>query len=45
MKKVKAGKYSFTDACWSNISEKAKDMINALLTLNPESRPSAEQAL
>ena len=45
MKKVKLGKYSFADACWSNISEKAKDLINKLLTLNPESRPSAETAL
>jgi len=45
MKKVKLGKYSFTDACWSNISDKAKDLINKLLTLDPDHRPSAEQAL
>lgn len=45
MKKVKLGKYSFTDACWSNISDKAKDLINKLLTLDPDQRPSAEAAL
>jgi len=45
MKKVKLGKYSFSDACWSNISDKAKDMINKLLTLDSDARPSAEDAL
>jgi calcium-dependent protein kinase len=45
MKKVKLGKYSFSDACWANISDKAKDLINKLLTLDPDRRPSAEVAL
>jgi len=31
MKKVKLGKFSFADACWSNVSDKAKDFISKLL--------------
>lgn len=45
MKKVRVGKFSFSDPCWSNISEKAKDLITKLLTYDPEQRPSAEEAL
>jgi serine/threonine protein kinase len=45
MKKVRAGKFSFTDQCWSSISDKAKDFITKLLTYDIEQRPSAEQAL
>ena len=45
MKKVRIGKFSFSDPCWSNISDKAKDLISQLLTYDPEKRPSAEQAL
>lgn len=45
MKKVKAGRFSFDDKCWSNISDKAKDFITQLLTYKPENRPTAEQAL
>ncbi len=43
MKKVKIGKFSFADACWSQISDKCKDFISQLLTYDPEKRPSAEQ--
>jgi hypothetical protein len=32
MKKVRAGKFSFDDACWKNISANAKDFIKQLLT-------------
>jgi calcium-dependent protein kinase len=28
MKKVRIGKFSYSDPCWANISDKAKDMIN-----------------
>ena len=42
MKKVRAGKFSFSDACWSQISDKAKDFISKLLTFDYEQRPSAE---
>jgi calcium-dependent protein kinase len=45
MKKVRVGKFSFTDPCWSNISDKAKDLITKLLIYDPEQRPSAEDAL
>jgi calcium-dependent protein kinase len=45
MKKVKIGKFSFSDACWSNISDQAKDLITKLLTYDIDKRPSAEQAL
>jgi calcium-dependent protein kinase len=45
MKKVRIGKFSFSDPCWANISDKAKDLITQLLTYDPEKRPSAEEAL
>jgi calcium-dependent protein kinase len=45
MKKVKAGKYSFDIPEFKNISEKARDFISKLLTVDPEKRVSAEQAL
>ena len=45
MKKVRVGKFSFSDACWSNISDKAKNLISKLLTYDPETRPAAEEAL
>jgi len=45
MKKVRIGKFSFSDPCWNNISDKAKDLITQLLTYDPEKRPSAEEAL
>ena len=45
MKKVRVGKFSFADPCWSNISDKAKDLISKLLTYDKDKRPSAEEAL
>jgi calcium-dependent protein kinase len=45
MKKVRIGKYSFSEACWQNISAKAQDLISKLLTYDPDQRPSAEEAL
>jgi len=45
MKKVKIGKFSFSDSCWTNISDKAKDFITKLLTYDPEKRPTAQEAL
>ena len=45
MKKVRVGKFSFSDPCWANISDKGKDLISQLLTYDPDKRPSAEQAL
>ena len=45
MKKVRIGKFSFSDPCWNNISDKAKNLITKLLTYEVEHRPSAEEAL
>ena len=45
MKKVRIGKFTFSDPCWSNISDKAKDLISQLLTYDPDKRVSAEKAL
>ena len=45
MKKVKIGKFSFSDPVWATISDNAKDFITQLLTKDQEKRPSAEQAL
>jgi len=36
MKKVRAGKFSFSDPCWAQISEKAKDFISKLLIYDIE---------
>jgi hypothetical protein len=32
MKKVKIGKFSFSDPVWNSISDNAKDFISKLLT-------------
>lgn len=45
MKKVRIGKFSFSDPCWNNISDKAKNLITKLLTYEVADRPSAEEAL
>ena len=45
MKKVKIGKFSFSDPCWSSISDKAKDFITQLFTYDISKRISAEEAL
>lgn len=45
MKRVKTGKFSFTDPCWEQMSDNAKDFITQLLTLNHDKRPSAAEAL
>jgi len=45
MKKVRIGKFSFSEPCWANISDKAKDLISQLLTFDMDKRPSAEVSL
>jgi calcium-dependent protein kinase len=45
MKNVKIGKFSFSDPCWTNMSDKAKDLIKKLFTYDINQRPSAEEAL
>jgi len=45
MKKVKIGKFSFSDPVWASMSDNGKDFITALLTKDKDKRPSAEDAL
>jgi serine/threonine protein kinase len=45
MKKVKIGKFSFSDPVWASISDAGKEFITALLTKDKDKRPSAEAAL
>ena len=45
MKKVKLGKFNFNDPVWKSISDSCKDFISTLLTLDQNTRPSAEKAL
>jgi serine/threonine protein kinase len=45
MKKVKIGKFSFSDPIWASISDVGKEFISALLTKDKDKRPSAEIAL
>lgn len=40
-KNILKGKYSYTNRVWENISISAKDLIDYMLTLNPNNRPSA----
>ena len=42
MKKVKAGKFSFSDPVWNQVSDSGKDFITQLLTKDQDKRPSAE---
>jgi len=45
MKAVRKGKFSFSDKCWSSVSDQAKDFISKLLTLDQNARPTAAEAL
>ena len=45
MKKVKIGKFTFSDPCWSSVTDKAKDFITQLFVYDIEKRVSAEEAL
>eukprot|EP01041_Mallomonas_annulata_P001912 gene1912-3711_t len=44
-KKIKKVQYEFHTEYWSAVSEEAKDLIKKLLTLKPEERLTADQAL
>jgi serine/threonine protein kinase len=44
-KKIKAGQFEFHPDYWGSISKEAKDLIVKLLTVDPEKRFSADQAL
>jgi len=43
--KILKCEYDFPSPDWDNISEEAKEFISALLVLNPNERPTAEQCL
>ena len=45
MKAVKKGNYDFSAPEWESISEICQEFISMLLTLNPENRPTAGQAM
>ncbi|KAL4072258.1 Pkinase-domain-containing protein [Scleroderma citrinum] len=46
MEAIIAGDYRFEpEEYWSNVSETARSFVRACLTVDPESRPTAEQAL
>eukprot|EP00565_Helicotheca_tamesis_P003138 CAMPEP_0185724196 /NCGR_PEP_ID=MMETSP1171-20130828/743_1 /TAXON_ID=374046 /ORGANISM="Helicotheca tamensis, Strain CCMP826" /LENGTH=351 /DNA_ID=CAMNT_0028391995 /DNA_START=144 /DNA_END=1199 /DNA_ORIENTATION=+ len=44
-RKIRKGKYEFHDEYWSGVSQDAKDLIAALLTVDPKKRFSADDAL
>jgi len=44
-KKIKKGQYEFHPEYWRNVSPEAKDMISGLLTVDPNKRMSASDAL
>ena len=43
--KIKKGVYSFHDEYWAEVSPEAKDMIAKMLTVDPNKRLTADQAL
>ena len=45
MTKITQGKFSFKSKIWTLISREAKDLIENMLTLNPEQRPSCRDIL
>jgi calcium/calmodulin-dependent protein kinase I len=43
--KISRGKFEFLVPYWNNVSNEAKDLIQKMLTVNPNKRLSADQAL
>lgn len=44
-RKIRKGQYQFHAEYWGQVSEEAKDLIRSLLTVNPEERITASDAL
>lgn len=44
-RKIRRGQYEFHEEYWSGVSKDAKDLISSLLTVDPEKRISADEAL
>ena len=44
-RKIRRGDYEFHDEYWGTVSDDAKDLIGALLTVNPDERLDAREAL
>jgi len=44
-RKIRRGEYEFHEEYWGTVSKGAKDLISSLLTVNPEKRLDAHQAL
>jgi len=44
-KKITEGKYKIKEDKWKNVSEQGLNFVKSLLQVDPEKRPSAEQAL
>lgn len=45
MQNVQIGKYNFDAPSWQNVSKQGKDFVAKLLTLDPEKRMSAKEAM
>ncbi len=45
MAKISKGKFSFKSKIWTLISKEAKDLIEKMLTVDPEARPSCREVL
>lgn len=44
-KKIRRGDFKFHDEYWGEVSEEAKELISALLTVNPRKRLTSAEAL
>lgn len=45
MRQIRYGEYEFHDRYWSHVSYEAKDLIRQMMTVDPNMRISASQAL